>query len=214
MRTCIVNKMSERYGPHWFMDPNHFKAVRTSFKHDQFINNLTKDLKKAKSPRGHSEVFINHYYAKYDDPMLPPAWMIAETLTLGTWSIIFENIEISADRKAIARHLKTDEQILKNWLHVLTYLRNLCAHHSRLWNRLFVIKPRIAKRHESFLQSNERCYAMAVIVEDLLRTIAPGTTWGRRLHHLLMNHPFVNPVAMGFPLDWSDESFWNLLPTP
>jgi abortive infection bacteriophage resistance protein len=92
----------------------------------------------------------------------------------------------------------------------LNYLRNLCAHHSRLWNRKFVIKPVITKRHEQFLKSNDRCYSMAVVVEDLLRIIAPGTSWAHRLRHLLATNPFADPAAMGFPAGWEAEPFWNL----
>ncbi|MFU8894518.1 MAG: Abi family protein [Luteolibacter sp.] len=185
VRTCIVNEMSLRHGPHWFMDARHFKPHAPRFRHRRLIERIEKELQiqnGAMSPtKPHHEVFINHYYATYTDPYLPPAWMVAETLTLGTWSVIFENLRETHERKAIAKPLLTDEQVLRNWLHALTYVRNLCAHHSRLWNRQIVIKPMIAKRHANFLKSNDRCYAIAVVVEDMLRTIAPGTSWAIRL---------------------------------
>ncbi len=28
-----------------------------------------------------------------------------------------------------------DEKILSSWIYTLVYIRNLCAHHSRIWNR-------------------------------------------------------------------------------
>ena len=214
VRSTIVSEMSLRHGPHWFMDARHFKSAAQRFKHHKLLDRIDKELQipsGAKKPwKPHHEVFINHYYATYTDPYLPPAWMVAETLTLGTWSMVFENLHVTAERKAIAKPLKTDEQVLRNWLHALTYLRNLCAHHSRLWNRQFVIKPVIATRHATFLKSNDRCYAMAVVVEDLLRTVAPGTSWAVRLRDLLVAHPYADPAAMGFPKDWDAEPFWNL----
>jgi len=218
VRSCIVNEMSLCHGPHWFMDPAHFNPSAPRFKHHHLLDRIDKELKignGAKTPaKPHHEVFINHYYNTYTDPYLPPAWMIAETLTLGTWSLIFENLRVTAERKAISSPLKTDEQVLRNWLHALAYLRNLCAHHSRLWNRQFVIKPVVATRHAKFLKSNDRCYAMAVVVEDLLRTIAPDTSWAIRLNGLLANHPFADPAAMGFPPGWMSEPFWNIPPKP
>lgn len=218
VRACIVHAMSLRHGPHWFMDPAHFNPSAFRFKHHQLLDRIDHELKigsMAKTPaKPHHEVFINHYYTKYTDPYLPPAWMIAETLTLGTWSLMFENLRVTSERKAIAAALRTDEQVLRNWLHALTYVRNLCAHHSRLWNRQFVIKPIVAKRHAGFLCANDRCYAMAVITEDLLRTVAPGTSWGQRLATLLQSHPFVDPAAMGFPRGWEKEPFWALTPIP
>jgi abortive infection bacteriophage resistance protein len=216
VRTCIVNEMSLAHGPHWFMDAVHFNPNARRFKHHQFLDLVDKELKIAngsKSPhKPHHEVFINHYYDTYTEPYLPPAWMIAETLTLGTWSQIFENLRVTEKRKAIAYPLQTDERVLRNWLHALTYLRNLCAHHSRLWNRKLVIKPVITNRHAPFLKANDRCYSMAVVAEDLLRIIAPGTSWAQRLHHLLASHPYADPAAMGFPVGWESEPFWILQP--
>lgn len=217
VRSAIVNEMSILHGSHWFMDAAHFNPSARRFRHHRLMDKIDKELhidSSSKTPgKPHHEVFINHYYKTYTNPYLPPAWMVAETLTLGAWSVIFENLRQTKERKQIARHLKTDEQVLRNWLHALTYLRNLCAHHARLWNRQFVIKPMIANRHRSFVASNDRCYAMAVVVEDLLRTIAPGTSWAIRLRDLLAAHPFVDPGAMGFPKAWESESFWNFSST-
>ena len=36
-----------------------------------------------------------------------------------------------------------DEKILSSWIHTLVYIRNLCAHHSRIWNRTLAIKPKV-----------------------------------------------------------------------
>ena len=51
---------------------------------------------------------------------------------------------------------------------------------------------------------------MAVVVEELLSTVAPGTSWASRLLDLLVSHPFIDPAAMGFPFNWEKELFWNL----
>lgn len=213
VRTLIVDEMSLLHGPHWFMDPNHFKN-NIHFSHSKLIQKIKQGLHISHNSnfptKPHHEVFINHYYNKYSTPNLPPAWMVAETLTLGTWSLVFENLSSPIVRKCIAGHLNTDAYILKNWLHALTYLRNLCAHHARLWNRKFVIKPVIAQRHKAFLHFNDRCYAMAVVVEDLLRQVAPGTQWATHLQVLMQRNIFVNPTAMGFPSGWYSEPFWKL----
>ena len=217
-RSLIVNEMSIRHGPHWFMDAVHFNPASPRFKHHELLNRIDKEFTipaGGNNPaRPHHEVFINHYFTKYTTPYLPPAWLVAETLTLGTWSQIFENLRVSGERKAIAVHFGVDEQILRIWLHALTYLRNLCAHHARLWNRQTVIKIQIAKKHQSFLKVNDRFYAFAVIIHDLMQRIAPQTGWHQRLEKLLMDHPFVDPAAMGYPNNWQTEHFWGLVPAP
>ena len=209
VRTCIVNEMCLKHGAHWFMEPVHFTP---RYRHNKLIDKIETELDisgqlRPRSP--HHERFINHYYQKYTDPYLPPCWMIAETLPLGTWSSIYANLRQSAERKVIAGLFQVDEFILKSWLHSLTYLRNLCAHHARLWNRQFVIKPVIARKHSRFVTANDRFYAMAVVLHELLGTIAPGTTWHRRLASLLGACPIVNATAMGFPSRWTEEPFWK-----
>lgn len=221
VRSSLTNHMCVKYGPHWFMDSNHFKTFvpgrsgnAVSFNHNKLLDQIDKELgisANASTPsRWHNEVFINHYFTKYTDPYLPPAWMVFELVSLGTLSRVFANLNDVKDRKAVAMPFGVDEHVLVNWLHSLSYLRNLCAHHGRLWNRQIVIKPLIAKKHTAFLKANSRFYAMAVVLWDLLRTIAPHSSWHHRVSELFYHFPQVPSSSMGFPPDWRREPFWNL----
>lgn len=213
IRSVIVNEMCLRHGSHWLMDATHFNPTARNFKHHLLLDKIDQEFSippQAKAPtRPHHEVFINHYFSKYKDPYLPPVWMTAETLTLGSWSVIFENLRVANERKAVATHFQVDEQVLRSWLHALTHIRNLCAHHSRLWNRQMVIKFIVAKKHRPFLAVNDRFYAVAVVLHDLMQIVAPGTGWHIRLRDLLVAHPFIDLHAMGFPKDWEKEPFWG-----
>ena len=210
VRSVIINVMSLQHGPHWYMDPKHF-SVDQKFKHQELLKKIEKELKiVGGDPKGHHEVFVNHYLTHYNDPYLPPSWMIAEVLTLGTWSLIFEHLKIGEERKEIAKPFLIDEYVLRNWLNALTYLRNICAHHARLWNRQFVIKPMIAKKHAKFLKENNRCYAIATVIEELMKAINPESRWAERLNKLLKNYPKIPLKALGFPEAWYQEPFWNL----
>lgn len=214
VRTVIVNEMAVKHGPHWFMDADHFDGTSRSLRHSELLDHLDAEFKISaggtRPHRRHHEVFINHYFDTYTSPYLPPIWMISETLTLGMWSKIFANIKLPAERKAIAANFGIDEQILRNWLHALTYLRNLCAHHARVWNRQMVIKPIIAKKHLPFLKTNDRFYAFAVVIHELMQKISPQSQWHERIARLMCDHPFVDPKAMGFPVNWCAESFWSI----
>jgi abortive infection bacteriophage resistance protein len=116
-RAQIVNTMCVSHGPHWFMDPIHFQA---GFNHPWFIEKIEADFgikidssgNKVPPTRPHSEAFISHYYQKYGDPHLPPFWMVAETLTLGSLSKLYEVIRDNAQRNAIARPYGLNEAVL------------------------------------------------------------------------------------------------------
>jgi abortive infection bacteriophage resistance protein len=209
VRTCIVNEMSLKYGPHWFMDASLFHP---KFRHNDFLDMIDGELgiaagaKRPFSP--HNEAFINHYYAKYTDPYLPPAWMVLEILSIGRLSKMFASIKAVADRAAVAQRFAVDEQILAQWLHCLSYVRNLCAHHCRLWNRKLVIKAAIAKKHSHLSSRTDQFYAVAIILNYMLPIIAPGATWHNRLKSLIDSSPDVPIAWAGFPANWKAEPFW------
>lgn len=57
----------------------------------------------------------------------------------------FKNLTCQS-QKYIAKPFGFDGAVLGSWLHALPYLRNLAAHHQRLWNPVFTTKPIAAKQ--------------------------------------------------------------------
>lgn len=220
-RSSMVNHMCLKHGAHWFLNAEHFKMPPPAFgsrkmrgfDHSKFLDKIDEELgirTGAKTPvRPHNEVFINHYFSKYNDPNLPPAWMVFEVVSLGTLSHVFANLKNNNDRMAIAKPFGVDEQVLGSWLHALSHVRNLCAHHSRLWNRQLVIKPIVAKKHSQLVLVKDRFYAIAFTLNYLLNIIAPQSTWHHRLRALVQSHVIANTAAMGFPEGWSSLPIWN-----
>lgn len=221
VRSSLVNHMCLKHGAHWFMDASHFRVPPPihaqggprGFNHSAFLDTIDDELgipPSAKRPvRQHNEVFINHYFSKYTDPYLPPAWMVFEVVSLGTLSRVFSNLKDNNDRTAIAKPFAVDEQVLGSWLHCLSYVRNLCAHHGRLWNRQLVIKPIIAKKHTTLVTVKDRFYSIAFILNYLLGIIAPRSAWHDRMRALVQSHPMANTAAMGFPQGWESLPVWN-----
>lgn len=196
------------------MHASHFTP---RFDHARFIGDIEKELRIAQAgglpAQPHQEVFINHYYTKYADPSLPPSWMVMETFSLGALSRLYSGLRRGEERVAIAALFGTDEFVLRGWFHVLSHVRNLCAHHARLWNRQLVIKFRqVAHRHTPFLTTTERLHAVVVVLYDLLTRISPGTRWHLRLRDLIERHPVVPVTDMGFPADWQQATFWHFPP--
>lgn len=213
VRSALNNELCLQYGPHWFMDSAHF---HTQFRHAEFIDGLREEFWLATDGSGptrpHQEVFINHYYDKYGDPELPPSWMVFETFTISMVSRMYRNLASRPRRQALAEPFGADETIFRGWLHTLSYVRNLCAHHARLWNRRLVIKPTVARKHLSVLRQGDTMYATAVVLYSLLQRVAPDTHWHLRLRELITHFPAVPIGSMGFPPDWQQVTFWNFPP--
>jgi abortive infection bacteriophage resistance protein len=215
IRASFVNETALELGAHWFLDQRHFKAsypfttVRRKMEDSVGIR-FDRATNSKVYPTSHSETFISHYYTKYGDPDIPPIWMTAEMLSFGVLSRLFSCFSDQGIRREIAKPFGIHLSVFQQWLQSLSYLRNLCAHHSRLWNRVFSVPPKIAKVHRNLIAKPDRFYAFAVVVFELLKSIAPDTKWGTQLGELLDKYPEVDLAAMGFPSNWKDEVFWNL----
>ena len=197
-RTSLSNLMSERYGPFWYLDQALFQD---DFRFSAFLSQVQEDTKAA--PTGSSakgtDVFLRHFFSTYDDPPLPPSWMVIEVVPLSTWSSIYPWLRYRNDKKALGDIYGLQWATLGSWIHAVSYIRNLCAHHSRLWNRDFTITPTFAD-HPSFgVTDNTRFYAQAIVLNYFMRRIAPNTRWIERLLRFIKSYPYIDPKAMGFP---------------
>jgi abortive infection bacteriophage resistance protein len=103
-----------------------------------------------------------------------------------------------------------DEKVLASWFRSLNLLRNMCAHHNRLWNApMNVDQPMRARKLVSELARTDLLYARTVVLGELLSIVDPASEWKRRLTALICRFPAVPTGAMGFPADWSSRAFWR-----
>ncbi|MBB3955292.1 Abi family protein [Novosphingobium sediminicola] len=107
---------------------------------------LHKNLSKLAGEVGWSrETYVKHYRENYDSPALPPVWMVAEMMSFGQLSKWYSNLGERALRNRIAQPLGLPETVLVPLVRHVTDIRNICAHHGRLWNRGFRHPPKLAQ---------------------------------------------------------------------
>ncbi|HEX7388173.1 MAG TPA: Abi family protein [Castellaniella sp.] len=192
IRTAVTYEIAHTYGPFGHTEPANFSS---DFKHERFMDDLNTEERRAR------ETFTKHFREKYgEDPCLP-VWMATELLSFGTVSKLYQSLQPKL-RQRIARPYGVDAKFLISWLHVLTYIRNVCAHHKRLWNRHLAIRPKIPSKKvitPLTIPDTGRLYAVVVVVRYLMTVISPHSLWQDRLTGLLAEHPDVSLAAMGFP---------------
>jgi abortive infection bacteriophage resistance protein len=143
LRTSIAYNFSKNLGSFAYLDEKNLCCKKeTDF--TWFIKDIRKESSRSK------ETFVKHFKSKYEQEELP-IWMIVEIISFGTLSKLFTLICPNVE-KEILKDLDLPSFVFKNWLHVFSYIRNTSAHHSRLWNRQFVIKAKIPK-HKNELES-------------------------------------------------------------
>lgn len=79
-----------------------------------------------------SEDLLRHNLAKYEDL---PIWIAVETMDFGRCVRLFHILK-RADQTRIAAQFGVDDgPLFESWARAMNYVRNVCAHHSRFWNR-------------------------------------------------------------------------------
>jgi abortive infection bacteriophage resistance protein len=165
-----------------------------------------------------SETYIDHYRRNYGSPSLPPVWMVAEMMSFGQLSRWYSNLLGRALRNKIALPLGLPETVLVPLVRHLTDLRNICAHHGRLWNRGFLHPPKLAQKPITLNlsldmaanQAPAKLYNGLTMVAHIVKMVAPDSSWVNDLRKHLEKHPNGDLNSMGFPADWLARPLWKL----
>ena len=204
LRSQIANQFSAvSRNPFWYTEAAYFTSPA---KHSAFLDGLASYISRS------NDVFIKHFYDTYSDPW-PPVWVVFEILSMGQISILYSITAKSPPRKAVADYFGVKETVLTTWLHTLVYVRNICAHHARLWNKDLRIPVKLPKKTankwlSSVNVTNRKVYIVLAVISYLLGTITPRHTFGQKVIDLIKKYPNTNITAMGFPKTWLSDPFW------
>lgn len=204
VRTQWAYQMAHRHGAHAHLDQA-LARDWTGWVSDS--NQLIGEVGRSK------ERFIEHLNRTYSEP-LPPIWAVCEIMSLGLLSRQYKNLKPMATRTAIASSYGIDQQVFESWLHHLTFIRNICAHHNRLWNREFTITPQLPKSKPralrgEFVNGSRKLYNTLLILLHFMDVIAPDHHWRQRLKGLLASHNIAGR-AMDFPDGWEELAIWKV----
>ena len=210
VRSRWTNRLSLAHGSHSHMDCTCFQ---NGFEHSRMY---AKIVQTAKASR---EVFIEHYKAKYTEPFLPPLWQVTELMTLGEISMWVKATKDNRIKDRVARDIGLpNKETLEGTLQLLAYVRNICAHHSRLWNRRTVKRAPNIRTFQADMeidatsgqnQPNNTIYNVLVVLSQTLRHQSPDTTYPQRVAALIGSRSNVQQRAMGFPINWKSRPIWK-----
>lgn len=210
LRTRLIYYPCLTYGSLWFEDAQLF--VDTHF-HQQNLNRIYEEVRKSK------EVFITDHQQRFGFSDTPDAWKSLEVVSLGTLSKLYKNLQHQLPEKAlIATSLGLENHSqLSSWLESITHVRNIIAHHSRLWNRKLVKSPKWLGNPQgrAWLKTpppaadRMRLFFVLSCVLYLNNIISPGHHIKEKLFRLFNNNPGIPLHAMGFPANWQNEPLWR-----
>lgn len=107
-----------------------------------------------------------------------------------------------------------DVELMENRMRSLCDIRNICAHHSRLWNwRLSTHIDFPTKPIYPFLENTQvypyKIYSAIGVMVYLIQIINPTSTFKEKVKKLMENCPMQQEKEMGFPKNWREEDFWK-----
>lgn len=195
----------------YFHDP--FWITQNQYFYNQtFFSNSLAEIN-AESSRS-KEDFIEHFKNTYNS-LYPPAWTIVEILSLGNICRIYKNINDLNLKKKIAARFGLHPVVFESWIMTLSGLRNICCHHSRLWNKVLLLKTVLPQKtyfpwlNSTYTIDTQRVYFRICMIKYLLFSISPTNTFKEKLTKLLSKYPTVDIIAMGFSADWQNEPLWK-----
>jgi abortive infection bacteriophage resistance protein len=218
LRSFATEMMSEDFGPFWFFNPDVFKK---DAKHKSILDDIRKKIGHGDSSKKR-DIHIKHYFDTYYLPELPPSWMIMESVSFGSVSHIVSSIN-PAHRRKLKDKIGLADDVIESWLHALSYLRNLCAHHARLLNRTPTLKPKAPNEYKTEFswidpqtgqtELNQKLYPHFVAMQRLLTSLSPAYSFFEPLSDLIESYPPVlgrNSNSLGFVAEWQMHTVWRV----
>lgn len=157
---------------------------------------------------------ILHHEKKYGKKL--PTWVMVEHLSFSDLSRIFTYLEDSI-QKQISDEFGTETDFIKSWLHCLSVIRNICAHHGYFFRRKLDVRPKLLSRHSDMYTVRKRVegriFEGFLSILNLLRDDKQGLFL--REANELMGRVFnqtkeiygICPDDYGFPENWQEVLF-------
>lgn len=200
----------------WYLDKNLFENKEY---HENFVLDLKYEFGRSTDPFARD--FIKQSLNWNQESLSgdnPDAWMIMETATFGTLSKMYKNLKTQSPlQSAIANEFGLySSKDLSSWLEAISVLRNIVAHHSRLWYRIISKKPVNIKGHRDKwlsqdMTENQRKRVFGVIscLLYLVNTLDPNITMKEEIVQLFSSHPQIPVYMLGFTSGWNENPLWK-----
>jgi len=195
IRANIAYSLSKQTGAFGYMEKENLNVCYTEYLN--LMQTIQRETHRSK------EAFVTHFKKKYESDILP-IWMVVEIISFSTLSKFFKALK--SEQETLTSELDMPPKVLKNWLHIINHIRNICAHHGRLWNKQFAIKALIPKKIHQFKDlKNDKIFILIMILNYMFKNMDTGNEFSEKIHNLLKEYPEIPLKALGFTKDWKER---------
>lgn len=205
VKSIYAYEFAKIYGPLGYLDADNFS---NKTKHREIIEKANQQKRQRLAHEAYLKHFVNDLHQEI------PLWAYVDLLTISDISFLYAISEHSL-KEIIAQHfgltMNRGPEILGQYMHSMTIIRNLCAHGSRIYNRLFEQKPSLNKKeqallihHEDGTIDNAHFYGFFLIMRRILPTDS-FAEMKQAIVDLTKKYPFVRMDYYGFRADWKEK---------
>ena len=209
LRAATAHFFSKAHGPFGHTNPAVFFNGN---RHYDWLVEIRKESGRA------TDIFVKHHEATYKEFPDLPIWVATEIMSFGALSKMIQCM-VKNDQKPISGRYGLQPDTLVSFVHHLVYIRNLCAHHARLWDRVWAIAPRLPAGNmwqPPLLPQNTRLFSSLLVQAVFLRNIRAEKDfirdWKQRVQALIVSRLPACPdplTKMGLPDGWQDHPLWK-----
>lgn len=209
LRTKMIYHMSLTYGGLWYLDPSLF--INAQY-HNSSLRIINKEFSRS------SEIFIRDHKNRHPNTNAE-SWKILEVVSMGTLSKFYKNInhqlpEKTNIAKEMGLHMHNE---LSSWLEAIVYVRNIIAHHSRLWSRSMVTRPidNITNPMNDWLDipltdvQKKKPFLIISTLVYLSNNVTPGHHIKDKILELFNDNPNLPIYKLGFLNNWEQQPLWR-----
>lgn len=217
LRTKMIYHLSLAYGSLWYLDSNLFETTSLPSNplvtiHQNTIIELKKEFFRSQ------EIFIKDQRNRYPNQDAD-SWKILEVASMGTLSKLYKNLKHQLPEKAtIAKEMGLNlHSELSSWLEAITYVRNIIAHHSRLWSRNMVKIPveKINNPKSDWLNSallpvqGKKPFLIITTMIYVCNEVTPNHQIKKKILDLIATSPNLPIYKLGFFNNWQKHPIWK-----
>jgi abortive infection bacteriophage resistance protein len=161
--------------------------------------------------RARREPYVSHYNNKYGKL---PIWVSIEAWDFGLMSKLFAGMKAIDQTMIVNKYGAINGKAFAGWLRGFNFIRNVSAHHSRLWN-INILERAAPLQNEYWVDiNNARAFYYFCLMQKLMKVICPNSTWSKRFIQLTDEFPDVanNKVDLkdfGIIENWKKWSLWS-----
>lgn len=163
-----------------------------------------------------NDVFIKHNFDTHDGAV--PIWAVVEVMSFGTLSKVIKNLKQGSPayhalvqnyrfKNASGNLVSPSRDMFTSWVQAVVVMRNICAHNSRIYNRVISTFPQLIQADAITPRPRYNgLYQILLAMKYLRPTDEAWNSFSAGFHSLLTKYSDVTETErLNLPVDWDNH---------